>query len=119
MWKLQTSGSFDRQRRRYEKKRPPELAAVLRNLDRLLEALPTTHNFRAFYAGYLHHEPHGVWAIDQHGPSKLKLQETRLYLFPDEAEMTLHIITLGNKSSQAADLQLAAAIVHALTSRRP
>ena len=56
-------------------------------------------------AGFLHPEPLGVIAIDQKGGGKA-LDETRLYVFPDEDEEVLHIITLGDKRSQADDIAL-------------
>ncbi len=116
MWKLQPAASFERARKRYEKKRPGELAAVLRNLDRLREHLDALPDCRAAQMGCLHFEPHGVWAIDQHGPSKVRLQETRLYVFPSGGDWTLHIITVGNKNSQASDIRLSAAFVASLPS---
>lgn len=114
MWKLQPAPTFERAKKRYQNKRPGELAAVLRNLGRLLERLDELPDCRAAQFGFLHPEPHGVWAINQHGPSKIRLQETRLYVFPSGHDMTLHIITVGNKNSQASDLQLTAAFVASL-----
>lgn len=114
MWQFRTTTSFDRARKYYEKKRPAELAAVLRNLDRLRDQLDHLSHCRAAQAGFLHFEPGGVWAIDQKGPSRTKLQETRLYVFPSEADWTLHIITVGNKNSQAADLRCALDYVRSL-----
>lgn len=119
MWKLQPAPTFERAKKRYEKKRPLELAAVLRNLGRLLERLADLPDYRAAQFGFLHPEPHGVWAIDQHGPSKVRLQETRLYVFPSGHDMTLHIITVGNKNSQAADLRRAVDYVQSLEPLRP
>jgi hypothetical protein len=120
MWKLQVADSFERARKRYEKKRPGELAAVLRNLERLRLRLEELPDCRAVHFGFLHPEPHGVWALDQHGPSKVRLQETRLYVYPSAQDKTLHIITVGNKNSQASDLRLAGDFVQAYTtSPRP
>lgn len=64
MWQLWITSDFERAKKHYDKKRPHELAAVLRNLDRLLEQLNTLPRCRAAQAGYLHHEPSGIWAID-------------------------------------------------------
>lgn len=77
MWKLEAAFSFER-----AKKRPDELAAVLRNLGRLRDRLDELPDCRAAQFGFLHPEPLGVWAIDQQGPSKVRLQETRLYVYP-------------------------------------
>jgi len=114
MWRFLVTPHFERAKRRYDKKRPDELAAVLRNLARLRELLDGLPHCRTAQAGYLHHEPEGVWAIDQKGPSRTKLQETRLYVFPVEETLALHSITLGKKNSQAADLQVALEYVRAL-----
>jgi len=43
-------------------------------------------------------------------PILLKL----VYIFPDEATQTLHLITLGDKSSQKADLKECAAFIRDL-----
>ena len=114
MWRFLVTSHFERAKRRYDKKRPDELAAVLRNLDRLRELLDGLPHCRAAQSGFLHHEPAGLWAIDQKGPSRTKLQETRLYVFPVDETRALHIITLGNKNSQAADLLVALEYVRSL-----
>jgi len=114
MWRMQIGPDFERAKRHYDKKRPAELAAVLRNLARLLEQLDSLPHCRAAHAGFLHHEPAGIWALDQKGPSRTKLQETRLYVYPAEENQTLHIITVGNKNSQAADLRCALDFVRTL-----
>jgi hypothetical protein len=116
MWRFLVTSHFERAKRRYDKKRPEELAAVLRNLDRLRELLDGLPNCRAAQAGYLHHEQAGLWAIDQKGPSRTKLQETRLYVFPVDETRALHIITVGNKNSQAVDLRVALEYVRSLQS---
>ncbi len=114
MWRMQIAPDFERAKRHYDKKHPAELAAVLRNLARLLEQLNALPHCRAAQAGFLHHEPAGIWALDQKGPSRTKLQETRLYVFPVEENRTLHIITVGNKNSQATDLRVALSFVRSL-----
>ena len=114
MWQYLITPQFERSKKRYDKKRPAELAAVIRNLDRLREQLNGIPHCRAAQAGFLHHEPEGIWALDQKGPSQTKLQETRLYVFPVQENRALHIITVGNKNSQAADLQCALAYVQSL-----
>jgi hypothetical protein len=114
MWRFLITSQFERSKKRYDKKRPDELAAVLRNLDRLREQLNGLPHCRAAQAGFLHHEPAGLWAIDQKGPSRTKLQETRLYVFPVEENQALHIITVGNKNSQADDLRCAREYVRSL-----
>jgi len=115
MWRFLVTSHFERAKRRYDKKRPDELAAVLRNLDRLRELLDGLSRCRSAQAGYLHHEPEGY-------PRCLSLlcrsQPLTAYrrdnVFPVDETRALHIITVGNKNSQAADLQVALEYVRSL-----
>lgn len=110
MWELARTDSFDRDYKRYSKKREAELAAVLRNLDRFLEMLNHSKNRLCVQAGFLHNEPAGIVAIDQKGGGK-GLQETRLYTYPDEESKNLYLILIGNKNSQSSDIKNAKAFV--------
>jgi hypothetical protein len=78
--------------------------AVLNNLGRYLSQLNQAKNSKCIEAGYLHHEPFGVVAIDQKGGGG-NLQETRLYTYADEASKVLHLITIGNKAEQSSDIE--------------
>ena len=106
MWELQTTTKFDADAKCYAKKRPFELAAVLSNLDRYVEMLEKSQNSRCVQAGFLHPEPGGVLAIDQKG-RKEKLQQTRLYTFASDKQKIVYLIAIGNKQSQANDIQFA------------
>jgi hypothetical protein len=54
--------------------------------------------------GFIHREPNGVVAIDQKGGG-VALAQTRLYVYPDSDASQLHVIALGDKKSQKADIQ--------------
>jgi hypothetical protein len=104
MWQIQPTTQWEREQKYYEKKHPNELAAVLRNLHRYVNQLNIAPNARSVMAGYIHPEPKGVVAIDQKGGGS-NLQQTRLYIFPDEATNMLYIITIGNKNTQSDDIR--------------
>lgn len=106
MWMIEPSLQWERDQKWYEKKRPDELAAVLRNLQRYLSLLKVSKNSKCVEAGFLHKEPAGVVAVDQKGIGA-NLQETRLYTIADDATKTLHLITLGSKESQHSDIEYA------------
>lgn len=106
MWQIETTDKWEREKKYYEKKHPNELAAVLHNTQRYLKLIETAPNPKAVQAGFLHHEPAGVVAIDQKGGGG-NLQETRLYTFACVSEKVLYLITMGNKSSQSSDIELA------------
>jgi hypothetical protein len=99
--------------KRWAKKHPNELQATFDNFDTYLEHLHGGIPPQLIQLGCIHNEPHGVKAIDQKGGGS-NLAQTRLYIFPDEATQTLHLITLGDKSSQKADLKECAAFIRDL-----
>lgn len=106
MWQLEPTTQFEKDTKHYKKKHSRELAAVLNNLDRLLQFLNSGLKPGGFSAGFIHREPGGVLAVDQKGGGG-NLTETRLYTFPDASTSTLWLITIGNKPSQSSDVLLA------------
>ena len=104
MWQIEPTTGWERDHRHYAKKRPNELAAVLRNLDRYLKLLAVSKNSKAVQAGYLHPEPSGVLAVDQKGGGA-NLQETRLYTYADDDTKTVYLIAIGDKDAQHADIE--------------
>jgi hypothetical protein len=100
---MEPTDRFEKDQKFYERKRPNELAAVLRNLERYMDFLKVAPNPQAIQAGFLHPEPAGVIAIDQSGGGG-NLQETRLYTYPDSGTKVLFLITIGNKDEQHSDI---------------
>jgi hypothetical protein len=114
MWTATETESYQIRQRRYVKKRPRELAAVLDNLDTFFRALsegvkPT--QAKASF-GFIHKENLGVVSIDQRGGGP-NLAQTRLYVYPDEKKEVLYLITLGDKASQRDDISTCAAFIKA------
>jgi hypothetical protein len=114
-WVLLPHSSYLRDLRWYTKKRPVELAAVHRNLERFMILLARSPHARTIQAGFLHPEPHGMVAIDQRGGAG-RLQETRLYCYAQADTRTLHLLGIGDKSSQSADLARLSPIARTLNS---
>jgi hypothetical protein len=114
-WVLLPHSSYLRDLRWYTKKRPVELAAVHRNLERFVILLARSPHARTIQAGFLHPEPHGMVAIDQRGGAG-RLQETRLYCYAQADTRTLHQLGIGDKSSQSADLARLSPIARTLNS---
>ena len=106
MWTIEPTEQWEKDQRWYTKKHPNELAAVLVNLERYVRHLNSSKNSKVVMAGYLHHEPLGVVAVDQKGGGG-NLQETRLYTFADDTKNILYLITIGNKSDQPRDIEIA------------
>lgn len=45
--------------------------------------------------------------------------QTRLYVYLDPEDKTIHLITLGDKRTQKTDIKTASDFVEGLTSRKP
>ena len=103
MWGILKTDHYLRRYKRYDKKKRDELKAVLNNLDIFLKALNSGKKPKPFLYGFLHSEPCDVIAIDQTGGPKVAV--TRLYVYPDLETETLYLLTLGDKSTQADDIQ--------------
>ena len=103
MWTIRPTDEFERRKKRYEKKHPRELAAVLDNLDTYFKVLVSGTKPKQAVFGFVHAEPGDVVAIDQKGGGA-SLAQTRLYVYPDVTRETLYLITLGDKKSQRDDI---------------
>ena len=114
-WVLLPHSSYLRDLRWYTKKRPVELAAVHRNLERYMLLLARSPSARLVQAGFLHPEPHGMVAVDQRGGGG-RLQETRLYCYAHNGSRTVHLLGIGDKSSQPADLARLSALARTFNS---
>ena len=104
MWSVVPLDPYLNRRRKWPKKHGKELLAVHNNLDTFFNALIGGQRPADAKFGFLHPEPGGVLAIDQKGGGP-HLKETRLYIFPETRSEELFLITLGDKSSQSADLE--------------
>ncbi len=120
MWKLRTTEAYESRFKRFAKKHGRELKAVLSNLDRFLGALnagsPPLQAKKAF--GFIHREPGGVVAVDQKGGGP-NLAQTRLYVYADDRECVLYLITLGDKASQKDDIRTCVEFVAELAKAKP
>ena len=104
MWELEGTSLFDRRLKRYQKKHPVEATAVLNNLDTYLKTLASGIKPGVINVGWIHREPEGVVAIDQKGGGPY-LRQTRLYLYANEKNETVYLISIGDKNSQKNDLK--------------
>ena len=105
-WNMEHTDEYARAAKWYSKKRINEFIAVTTNLDKYFDALKNIGNPLQITAGYIHNEPDGIIALDQKGgKQKVKLQQTRLYVFSDTDKQILYILLLGDKRSQSDDIK--------------
>jgi len=117
MWRTEPITGWEHDQKHYSKKRPNELAAVLRNLERYMTQLKCAKNSKCVQAGYLHTEAMGVLAIDQKGGGA-NLQETRLYTYADDQEKVIYLLAIGDKDNQHADVEYCKTFVQDLRKSR-
>lgn len=103
MWDFQQWDKFKTRFTKYRKNHPDEVVATINNLDTFQMALRSGAKPTLVHFGFLHREPQGVCAIDQSG-AEGDMHETRLYVYADEAVRVIHLLTIGDKNSQAQDL---------------
>jgi hypothetical protein len=113
MWNLSPTGEYEKRVKKWPKKHQRELIAVHNNLDTFFGALLHGAKLEQIKFGFMHAEPRGVIALDQKGGGA-GLKETRLYIFPDPVAEIVHVITLGDKGTQKADIQYASEFVDSL-----
>ncbi len=86
---------------------------MLDNLDTFLGALNAGASVEQVKFGLIHPEPLGVLAIDQKGGGS-GLKQTRLYAYPQKKKAILHLIVVGDKSSQKSDIEFCTGFVSTL-----
>lgn len=106
MWKYGPDSEYERRLAKWPKKYGRELASMIDHLDTLLGTLNEgVHPEQAKRLLSFVHGKYslGILSIDQRGGGP-HLKETRLYVYPDQDEHTLHLLTLGDKDSQPDDV---------------
>lgn len=104
-WNLEPINKYAGNHKKFEKKYPNELKAMESNLDKYFTALNEVGNPLQVKAGFIHNEPDGIKAIDQKGGGqKVKLRQTRLYVFSHIETKTLYLLAIGDKNNQKDDI---------------
>ena len=111
MWKLERNAEYENRVKKWPKKHRRELHAMHDNLDTFYRTLNRGIPLQnAVRFGFIHDEPKGIKAIDQKGTGA-GVKQTRLYTFPDNTTKVVHLITIGDKNSQKADIRYASDFV--------
>ncbi|MBV8176472.1 MAG: hypothetical protein JO151_18175 [Verrucomicrobia bacterium] len=103
-WYQEPTDLFLRRKEEFQKKRPKQLEAVLRNLARYQQMLDEQPIARLIRANFIHPEKRGVVALTQQGFNP-KQPATRLYVYPAQNSKTVYLITIGDKDTQSQDIE--------------
>jgi hypothetical protein len=103
-----TNVEYQKRRNKWPKKYRREFLAMHDNADTLLQTLDQGVSVeQCKNIGFLHAKYSlGLLSIDQKGAGA-GVKQCRLYVFPDVDQRTLHLITIGDKSTQGSDVAYA------------
>ncbi len=118
-WGIYTSDQFQRNLKKYKKKHPIETQHMLINAGKFIETLNRNIPISNIRSIFIHTEPKGIKALDQRGPTKGRLKQTRMYIYLHFETRTVHFICLGDKESQPRDIQYSTKYVNNLTKSQP
>lgn len=119
-WRLEVCEPYLARRKKYEKKRSAELAAVHEQLQTYFTSLTLCGEPQQVVAGWIHSEPAGIKALTEKAKGrKGSLRATRLYVYPRKKNRTLYVLHLGSKDTQSADIQECRKVVQAIRASIP
>jgi len=104
MWEVVACADYEKRAKRFAKTNRQEMLNVSDNLAAYFSALRLGLKPPQIIRGFVHHEPHGVKALDASGPGKHK-KALRLYIYPDEQSKTLYVLIIGDKTTQRDDIK--------------
>ena len=103
-WSLQRTTRFNNRYKKLLKKHRAECHNAANNLNKYLQGLREGGKpAQLSVHGFVHNEGEGAYALDQSGDLKTTAA-IRLYVFPDELTQVLHVLTIGDKSTQGRDV---------------
>ncbi|WP_309398789.1 hypothetical protein [Cerasicoccus maritimus] len=93
-----TKSSF----KKYAKKHPDEYTSCFANLDKIISLLNGGTKLAQLKIGFFRSEKDDLWRIGQ--TQVQDAHETRLYVSINDVTKIIHILKIGDKSSQAQDI---------------
>jgi len=107
-WSIENKYAVANKFKKFDCSCPREYASLFNNLDRLVRHLNGGAKIGSFQIGFFRSEGRGVYRVGQSAVAYAK--ESRLYVFPHLDSMTIYLLTIGSKDSQAQDINEAHAI---------
>ena len=106
---VSTDYADSRRFEQYRKRHPREYGACFENLARIVRRTNETGDPSLVQVAFFRSEFGNVWRIGQTGVPHAR--ETRLYVYAVRIGRIFHILTIGDKDTQQADLAKCARIV--------
>src|SRR2546426_123729 len=104
MWRTEPTSGWQLSALNFSQTNPKEMAALVRNLRHYLAQLNVSRNHKSIEALYLHNEVSSIVSLNQKGMED-DLEDSRLYLFPDESRRILYLLCVGKEATRNADME--------------
>jgi putative component of toxin-antitoxin plasmid stabilization module len=101
-WSIENRFASAGKFKKFDVKYPREYASLFRNLEKVKRILQQGNKLGSFQIGFFRSEGEGVFRIGQTGVPSAK--ESRLYVYPDEQNQTMYVLTIGTKDEQPEDI---------------
>jgi hypothetical protein len=101
-WQIDASHAIGSKFKKFAKNHDRENDSLFANLQRILDILNTGHKLGSFQVGYFRSESDGVYRIGQTGVASAR--ESRLYVLPVVETKTVYVLGIGDKDTQAGDI---------------
>ena len=101
-WQIENTYASPGKFKRFSGKHPCEFDSLFANLEKIMRLLRSGNKIGGFRVGFFRSEGEGVYRIGQTGVVSAK--ESRLYVYPDEQNYVMHVLTVGDKDSQQSDI---------------
>jgi hypothetical protein len=108
-WPVETKYATQNKFKDFSESYGREYASLFANLDKVLGILRQGSKMGSFQIGFFRSESGGVFRIGQTGVKSAK--ESRLYVFPNQDNEIMYLLTIGTKDRQTQDINEAQAIV--------
>jgi hypothetical protein len=116
-WPIENGYASAGKFKKFASQYPREYASLFANLDKVLGILREGGKMGSFQIRFFRSEGTGVFRIGQSGVPSAK--ESRLYVYPDEQNHIMYVLTIGTKERQSEDIAEAKAIVHHIKNPTP
>jgi hypothetical protein len=104
-WQIDNARANRKRFEKYSKNHPREYDSLFANLEKVMRLLRTGHKIGSFQIGFFRSESDGLFRIGQTGVPGAK--ESRLYVYPEQEKHLMHVLNIGDKDSQSADINAA------------
>src|SRR5580692_7494776 len=98
-WLIESAYSRADKFKEFAKQYPREYESLFNNLEKVLRLLREGQRVRGFHINFFRSEGEDVYRIGQTAVPHAK--ESRLYVYPDEQNHVMHVLTIGTKERQA------------------